>query len=264
MAYNSLSNNPDFLVQARAATIFAAHESSLFLGGSLIPVVQAPSGLLKVPKISGGATTTVAGGSADATGDIAAVAVTAEGVNIVANLYASRSVVRDLGAIDASEIGRQLGNNVSNAFDSAVAAAINGVTATTAGTDMLKDIFAAVGAIRGAGETGQLYGLVSADQYAVVMGLIGSTAYAGGEQFQGAALRSGLLGAIAGVPMFVTSKLTEGMAIMGTEAMRIAMQANVNVEVARRAEAVGTDIVASLHAGVAVTDATRIVRVSYA
>lgn len=264
MAYNSLSNNGDFLVQARAATVFAAHEGSLFLSGALVPSVNAPNGLLKVPVISGGALVTVAGGSSDSTTDIAATAVGATGVNIVANLYAARTVVRDLGAIDPSEIGRQLGNTVSSGFDAAVIAAVETKTATTAAADMLKDIFAGVGAIRGAGETGELFGLVSADQYATVMGVIGSTSYAGGDLFQGAALRSGFLGMIAGVPMFVTKYMTTGMAIVGKEALRIAMQKNVDVEVARRAEAVGNDVVASLHAGVGVTDAARIFRVSYA
>jgi hypothetical protein len=39
--------------------------------------------------------------------------------------------------------------------------------------------------------------------------------------------------------------------------MRVAMFKNVDLEVARRAEAVGNDIVASLHAGVGVVDAAR-------
>jgi len=39
--------------------------------------------------------------------------------------------------------------------------------------------------------------------------------------------------------------------------MRIAMQKNVDIEVARRPEAVGSDIVSSLHAGVGVIDAGR-------
>jgi hypothetical protein len=39
--------------------------------------------------------------------------------------------------------------------------------------------------------------------------------------------------------------------------MRIAMFKNVDLEIARRAEAVGNDIVANLHAGVGVIDANR-------
>jgi hypothetical protein len=47
------------------------------------------------------------------------------------------------------------------------------------------------------------------------------------------------------------------MAIFGADAMRIGMQKNVDLEVARRAEAVGFDVVASLHAGVGLIDAGR-------
>jgi hypothetical protein len=45
--------------------------------------------------------------------------------------------------------------------------------------------------------------------------------------------------------------------IFGADAMRIAMFKNVDLEIARRAEAVGNDIVANLHAGVGVIDANR-------
>ena len=37
---------------AKAATIYAAHETSLFLGGEMIPVVNAPNGVLQVPEIA--------------------------------------------------------------------------------------------------------------------------------------------------------------------------------------------------------------------
>ena len=260
--YTSLGNNADFLVQARAATQFAAHEASLFLGGALIPVVAAPAGLLKVPVLSGGAAQTI---GTETNADLTVQTMTTSGsVNIVCDLYGARNVVRDLGAIDPSEIGRQLGNVVSTAFDQAVIAAVNTKTAATAEADLLKDVFAGVGAIRAAGETGELFGLVAANKYADIMGAIGSAAYAGGDMFQGQALRSGFLGKIAGVNMFVTSNMTNGLAIVGKEAMRIAMQKNLDVEVARRAEAVGNDVVASLHAGVGVTDANRIYRVAYA
>jgi hypothetical protein len=57
--------------------------------------------------------------------------------------------------------------------------------------------------------------------------------------------------------MFVTSYLSEGIAIFGQDAMRIGMQKNVDLEIARRAEAVGFDVVASLHAAVGMIDAGR-------
>jgi len=94
---------------------------------------------------------------------------------------------------------------------------------------------------------------------------IGGTAFAGGDVFQGAALRSGFFGTLMGVQVFVSSYLNDTntgvtgskMAIFSQDAMRIGMQKNVDLEVARRAEAVGFDVVGSLHAGVGLIDAGR-------
>jgi hypothetical protein len=265
-SYNSLYSNETILVPVKAATVFSAHESSLFLGGQLIPVVQAPNGLLKIPKLSGGTAANMGSGNS-AISDISAAAVTGSSVDLVCDLYAARTVVRDLGAIDATEIGRQLGNKISATFDADVAAALGDLTAQEVGSDSdnMEQLFKAVATIRGAGETGQLYGIVSTNIYAALMKTIGSTAYAGGDLFQGQALRSGFFGSIAGVQMFVSSYLNDTntgltntrMAIFGQDALRIAMQKNVDVEVARRAEAVGNDVVASLHATVGVVDAAR-------
>lgn len=265
-SYNSLYSNESILVPVKAATVFAAHESSLFLGGQLIPSVMAPNGLLKVPKISGGSAANMGSGSS-AIGDVSAVAVTGSAIDLVCDLYAARTVVRDLGAIDPTEIGRQLGNKISATFDADVAKALGGLTGQeiTSGNLDLEEIFAAVATIRGAGETGQLYGIVSTNAYAALMAAIGSQAYAGGDLFQGQALRSGFFGQIAGVQMFVSSYLNDTntgvtgskAAIFGQDALRIAMQKNVDVEIARRAEAVGNDVVASLHATVGVVDAAR-------
>ena len=255
-SYNSLVNSSGLVVPVKAATVFAAHEASLFLGGQIVPVVAAPNGLLRVPKVSGG-TAVKLSGQTNYT-DVAASAATGAGVDLVCDLYAARTVVRDLGAIDANEIGRQLGNKISASFDADAATAMASLTAgSLAGANVaVADIFSAVATIRGAGETGQLFGIVSTAEYAAIMGSIGSSNYAGGT-WQGAALQSGYLGSIAGVQMFVSSYLSEGVAVFGQDAMRIAMQANVNVEIARRAEAVGNDVVASLHAKIGVVDATR-------
>ena len=255
--YNSLVNSSDLLVPVKAATVFAAHEGSLYLGGQIIPVVSAPNGLLQVPKVSGGSAVKLSGQLNFE--DVAATAVTGAKTSITCDLYAARTVVRDLGAVDASEIGRQLGNKISASFDADVTAAMATLTAgSMAGVNLaVADIFAAVAAIRGAGETGQLFGVVSTAEYAAIMANIGSANYAGGDTFQGQAIRSGFLGTIAGVQLFVSSYLTAGAAVFGQDAMRIAMQKNVDVEMARRAEAVGNDVVASLHAAVGVVDATR-------
>lgn len=258
-AYTSGFNTDALFVAAKAATVYAAHEQSLFLGGGMIPVVNAPNGLLQVPELAAVAATTLTSEN-DPGVDLDSVLSADTKNTIQCDIYAARSVLRDLGNIDASEIGRVLGNAVSKAFDTAVVTAMNGLTASTSDSDpMTVDaLFDAVAQIRGAGETGALMGIVSPAEAANLMKDIGTNAYGGGD-FQSEAMRNGFLGQVAGIRMFQSSYITganKGFIFAG-DAMRIAMQKNVDVETARRPEAVGQDIVASLHAGVGVIDAAR-------
>lgn len=264
--YISGINGDALFVPAKAATVYAAHENSLFLGGELIPVVNAPNGVLQVPEISKVSAQTVSG--SEGTVDLETRLPTLTKNLITADLIGARSVVRDLGAIDPAEIGRSLGMSVSAAFDTKVMNAIGDLTAqeiTDTNGLTVDEIAKAVGGIRAAGETGPLFGVVSAAHYATLMGDIGSTAFAGGDVFQGQALRSGFFGNIMGVQLFVSSYMDDTntgvtaarAAIFSADAMRIAMQKNVDLEIARRAEAVGNDVVANLHAGVGVIDAGR-------
>ena len=258
-AYTSGFNTDALFVAAKAATVYAAHEQSLFLGGGMIPVVNAPNGLLQVPELAAVAATTLTAEAAPGV-DLDAVLPGDTKNTIQCDIYAARSVLRDLGAIDPAEIGRVLGNAVSKAFDTAVVTAMNGLTASTSDGDpvTVDSLFDAAAQIRGAGETGQLMGIVSAAEAANLMKDIGTNAYGGGD-FQSEAMRNGFLGQIAGIRMFQSSYITganKGFVFAG-DAMRIAMQKNVDIETARRPEAVGQDIVASLHAGVGVIDAGR-------
>lgn len=265
-AYSSGFNTDALFVPAKAATVYAAHESSLFLGGQLIPVVSAPNGLLQVPELANVTATKLTSEAAPGV-DLETVLPADTKNTIQANLYAARSVVRDLGNIDPNEIGRVLGNSVSAKFDTDVAGIMGTLTGQeiTSGNLDMAEIASAVATIRGAGETGMLYGVVSTNAYAALMADIGSTSFAGGDIFQGQALRSGFFGTLMGVQCFISSYLNDSntgvtgtkMAIFGADAMRIGMQKNVDLEVARRAEAVGFDVVASLHAGVGLIDASR-------
>lgn len=264
-AYTSGYNTDALFVPVKAATVYAAHESSLFLGGSLIPSVNAPNGVLQVPELAHVSATKLTSEAAPGV-DLETVLSADTKNTITANLYAARSVVRDLGNIDPNEIGRVLGMSVSTAFDKDVMAVLGSLTGQeiTSGDLDLDEIFEAVGTIRGNGETGQLYGVVGAGSYAALMTAIGNQAYAGGD-FQTEALRNGFVGTIAGVRCFISSYLDATntgvtgakMAIFGQDAMRIAMQKNVDVEIGRRPEAVGFDVVASLHAAPALIDANR-------
>ena len=265
-AYGSGINLDALMVNTKASTVFTAHESSLFLGGALVPTVTVPAGSItaQVPVLGSVAATKISA-EASVGADLETVLGSDTKVTINVDLHAARTVIRDLGGVDANDIGRQLGNAVSTSFDKDAAAAMGGLTAQeVVGTLDLAKIFAGVETIRGAGETGQLYGIVSTNSYADLMNAIGAQTYAGGD-FQTEALRNGFVGSIAGVQMFVSSYLNDTntgatntqCAIFSADAMRIAMQKNVDLEVERRAAAVGFDVVASLHAGIGVVDAAR-------
>lgn len=277
--YNSGFNLADLMVPTKAATVFAAQESSLYMGGALVPMLNCPAGStqVKVPNLDAMADPTVISAEADPSvgpGDIVVTPAVAGSTPINLGLYASRSVVRDLGGVDTNEIGRVLGNSIASVWDKAVTASFAGLTAqeiegtaSPVGTKPMtvEDLFKAVGTIRGNGETGALFGIIGTNQYANLMKDIGGSAFAGGE-FQNTAMRNGYFGTIAGVPLFVSSYINNtdmgittnpAAAIMSADAVKGATQGGVNLEMSRRAEAVGFDVVASLAAGVSLIDATR-------
>ena len=262
MAYNTAYDLESLMVNTKAATVYTAHENSLFLGGALVPSIQLPAGSItaQVPVMGQATATKLTSGDPDAVDDFAAQAITDTKVTIEANIYASRQVLRDLGGIDPAETGRVLGNSIQAAFDADVIAAMNGFTASTSDSDpMTVDaLFDAAAQIRGTGETGALVGIVSPAEAANLMKDVGSAAYAGGD-FQTEGLRNGFIGTMAGIRMFQSSYITganKGF-VFGADAMRIAMFKNVDLEIQRRAAAVGNDIIANLHAGVGVVDAAR-------
>ena len=268
MAYNTAYDLAGFMVNTKAAAVYAAQESSLFLGGMTIPQIQVPAGSItaQLPLLGSVTAEKLTAASHDTpAGDFSALGITSTNKTITANIYAARDVVRDLGGIDPNELGRVLGNSVSAAFDKDVVAAFSGLTASAdTGTLTLNAIFDAVAQIRGAGETGQLYGVLGTAAAAELMKVVGSTAYAGGAM-QNEAMANGFVGQIAGVRFYQSAFATAAIsgvtgfkgAIFGADAFRIAMFKNVDLEVQRRAAAVGNDIVASLHAGVGLVDAAR-------
>ena len=271
--YGSGINMDALMVNTKAATVFAAQEQSLYISGQIVPVVNVPAGsaTAQVPVMGSVTASIVSGSETDPGADFATTlaANTKNEVNL--DLFAARSVIRDLGGVSTAEIGRILGNAVATAVDQEVTKKMKDLTTQeiAAGALDLDEIFAAVATIRGAGEGGQLYGIVSTDAYAALMTAIGSTAYAGGD-FQTEALRNGFVGTIAGVRTFVSSHLnntvwtgTENpkMCVFGADALRIATQGSMNVEIERRAAAVGFDVVASMAMGAKAVDATRGVKI---
>lgn len=263
-AYASGINLDALMVPVKAATIYTAQEQSLFLGGQLIPVINVPAGSAsaQVP-VLGSVTATKLTAEAAPGVDLESVLPSDTKNTIAVDIHAARAVLRDLGGIDPNELGRVLGNAVAASFDADVITAMDSLTAKATPTDIgavdIDDIFEVVGQIRAAGEMTQLYGVISPSAATELLKSIGDAAYAGGD-FQTEALRNGFLGTIAGVRMFMSAhaeSATKMGYVFGQDALRIAMQKNVDIEVQRRAAAVGFDVVASLHAGVGVVDATR-------
>jgi hypothetical protein len=250
------------VVPTKAATIYTAQEQSLFLGGQLVPMVNVPAGSqsAQVPVLGEVTASSITDDSANT--DLAAQVIADTVATIPVNLYAARSVVRDLGGLDPNELGRVLGNAVAKSFDTAVltAMAADLTESTTDSVPMTADsIFDAVAQIRGNGEMGQLYGILSTSEASNLMKALYTDGNFAGGDFQTEALRNGYVGSFAGVQMFQSALVPAAHSgfIFGPDACRIAMQKNADIEVQRRAAAVGNDVVASIHAGVGVVDGNR-------
>ena len=268
-AYGSGINLDAMVVPVKAATVYAAHENSLYLPGQIVPIINVPAGSASAQVPVMGSVTAVTIDAEAAPGvDFETKLPTDTKKTIDLDLHVARTVLRDLGGIDTSDMGRIMGNAIAQSFDKAVTTTFGTLTKQEMGAAAitLADIFTAVGTIRGNEEGGQLYGIVGTNQYANLLTAIGGSAFAGGE-FQNTAMRNGFFGTIAGVQMFVSSYLNDtdmgtsgknpACAIFSGDAVKAATQGGVQIEVARRPEAVGFDIVASVAGGALMIDATR-------
>jgi hypothetical protein len=278
MSNNSGFNLESFMTPTLAATVFAAQEGSLYLPGGIIPMENVPAGStsLQVPVLAKASAAEVdSSASAFGADDFTSTALTDTTVTIPVSLYARRTILRDVGGVNPTSVGRQLGNSVAQTFDTAVTALFNDFTANTAiagsGTSNslnVNDMIDAAQTLRANEVMGQLYAILHPYQIGNILKDINTAAFAGGEK-QNEAMRSGFVGMLNGIAIYQsafvtetadTDKLWEGL-VFGEDAMRIAMQKNVALEAGRRPEAVGWDLVASLHAGVGIVDQTRGIQV---
>ena len=279
-AYGSGINLDAMVVPVQAATVFAAQENSLYLPGLLIPSVNVPAGSASAQvAVMGSVTADSLNGSEPAAGaDFETLLPSDEKKTIALDLIAARTVLRDLGGIDTNDMGRIMGNAIASKVDALVSAKLGDIfDGTVGGTapvapsgNLLHDLYDAIGIIRGNGETGTLACVVAPTAYKDFMEKVGSSSFAGSET-QNAAMRTGFIGMIAGVPCYVSAAYgsnsgltTPKFTVFSQDALRMAMQGGVNVEVERRAAAVGNDIVASAAFGVDIIDVTRGVSVGTA
>lgn len=273
--FGSGINLEALMVPTQSATVYAAQESSLYLPGSIIPIQQVAQGSATAQvAVMGTATVqTVAGDGGtpqledmDPGVDFTAYLPSNTKTTIALDLIASRTVIRDLGGADFNDFGRILGNAIGAEVDRRSTGALAGLTIVApGGTSLLEDLYDAIGTVRANGETGPLSCVVNAAKYGEFMKVIGSSAFAAAD-LQNAAMRSGYLGTIAGVPCFTSAYMiganlpgmnSADFAVFSQDAIRMAMQGGVKVEFERQSAAVGTSITASAAYGIATIDATR-------
>ncbi len=289
MAHNSSFNLDSLVVNVRTAAIYAAFENSMFLGGGVVPVVNTPAGsdTIQVPLLNNFADGTVqeetaaagwgaAGAFAD---DLVANSLTDNVATIQTKLIANRGIMRDTGGLSPALLGEQLGKSISRRFDNDLVAhfasfggATNPVITGSGTSNALKttDILKAKTMLMSNAISDDLVAILHPEQAHNIVNEIQTTAYAGGD-VQSEALRRGYLGNLYGVDVMISSYVPVdesgadhmfGGIVMTKDAMRIAMQRNIQVEVARRPEAVGFDVVASLIANSGVVDTANGVLIS--
>lgn len=281
MANNSSINLESLVINTRTEAVYSAQESSLYLPGGIIPITPVPAGssVLQVPYLAEASAAEVdISGNAFGSDDFTSNALTDTKNTFNVGVYAARTILRDLGGIDPMTVGTQLGKSVAKRFDQAVTALFDDFDTNTAITGSgsnnlltVNDIFKAAATLRAKGVMGPLYGIFHPEQVYAIMTELTGTSFAASDA-QNEAMAQGFIGRVAGVNMFQSAFITvdEGASgadhlwnglVFERDAMAIGIQRGVNVEVARRAEAVGNDVVASLHAAVGVVDKNRGVHV---
>ena len=250
---------PEFMVETRAQALFTAQEQSLFLGGSLIPMITVPAGSVaaKVAKYDDGSASAETIGTGGSQEDIGAAAIAPASTLIELNLIAARHVARELGGLNSQEIGTWLGRAVTKKFDQSVIAALDAGLAAVTGAMTVDKMFEVVEQIRTNGEMGQLVAVLSPNAVRLLSNDLSTAPFAAADA-QNEALRNGFAGTVAGVRVFQSAYVTGAQGyVMGADAARIAMSRGLDVAMAPRIEAVGMDAVASLIAGAGVVDAAR-------
>jgi hypothetical protein len=265
-AYASGLNLDALMVPVQAQTVYAAQENSLYLPGTMIPMVQVPAGSSTAQvAVMGSVAATAISSEAAPGADFDTVLPADTKKTITLELIAARTVLRDFGGVDVEDMSRIMGNAIASSVDTKISTEMANLTQQEiTESNLLHEFYEAVGAIRAAGETGPLNAVISAAAYHEFMQHIGSSAFSNAD-VQNAAMRTGQIGVISGVNCYVSSFLNDTntgvtgtkAAIFSADALRGATQGGVKVEVERRASAVGNDVVASIAFGIETLDATR-------
>lgn len=281
-AVTSANDLSGLLVNARQDAIFAGYENSLYLPGSLIKMYNVPAGSVtaQIPKFSAvsadDVSTETSGGTIE---ELQITNVSNTGINVSAETYAVRALLKDLGGLDATNVGTVLGRAVAEKFDTDVTALFQdaniadvGYNGNAANADAMSlELFAeAIATVREAKFAGQLNCVLHPRQIQTLLGEMTSADVAGSDA-QNAAMRSGLVGSVFGVNIFSSAYVAAvgtgdtdahwGGIMFAEDAFGCAMFRGIEIEAARNAAGLGTDLVASLHAAPVLVDAARAVRI---
>lgn len=204
--------------------------------------------------------------------EVTNTAVSTSGATVTISPVAVRTLVTDLAIQSApsnvvADLGRVFGEGIARKMDADLLALFDGFsTALGDGTTAITPavIFNAVAKLRTAGVP--LDGIVAVLHPAVAYDLKAALTTGGNTAFYAAAMgpvanqamQEGLIGSLAGIPIFESANMANSGttgdykgAVFHRDALGLAMIGDINIETQRRASYVGTDVVASLHYGVA-------------
>lgn len=269
MAGSTTTSLNDLLPSIVAEAMFVASERSIMRG--LVRNFSLPAGQGKTvtvpiyPQVSAAGLTE---------GDeVSNTEVATSGATMTISPVAVRTMVSDL-ALQASasnvvaDLGRVFGEGIARKIDADLMALFDGFSTNALGDGTAAItpavIFNAVAKLRSAGVP--LDGIVAVLHPAIAYDLksalttSGNTVFAGNGQGDVAnmAMREGLVGMLAGIPIYESGNMantgTAGDfkgAVFHRDALGIATIGDIAIETQRRASYVATDVVASLHYGVA-------------
>jgi hypothetical protein len=264
------------LVAARQDAIFAGYESSLYLPGVIMNMHNVPAGSVtaQIPKFSAVATTEVSTETYNDSAPIEELEVTnvaSAAVPVTAKSYAARALLKDLGGLNAGNVGTVLGRAVSEKFDDDVAAlfidaSISEAGATTTGLTIDK-LATAAQTVRGQRFSGQLNCVLHPAQIEDILQDLTTSSFAGSDALN-EALRQGMVGSLFGMNIWQSASVGKDNSnadyagcVWAENAFGIAMFKGLDVSSQANITGLGTDIVASLHATPALVDATRACRI---
>jgi hypothetical protein len=262
------------LVSAKQDAIFAGYESSIYLPGVITDIHNVPAGSVtaQIPKFSAVATTSVEtevhGATSAAIAELDIINVAAAGVDVSAQSYAARAMLKDLGGMNAGNVGTVLGRAVSEKFDTDFSALFTSVTNSVgaAGAGLTVALLAqAVQKVRASKFAGQLWMVLHPSQVEdILLELAGTAAIPGsGSDAMNEALRNGIVGSLFGANIIQSASLVKDGSddftgcVWAENAFGVAMFKGLDVVSAQNITGLGTDIVASLHAKAALVDTTR-------